>query len=483
MNEKISCGIIEDLIPLYKENLCSDESRALVEEHIAECESCRALAESIEPPKVAELSDADEQKPFRKVNNRLKRSRLKVIILSVLLAVIVFPLAFLTAGQMFRWNGAISFETIIQNFEAQRIADAFANGDIDIFSDYILYYSFSAGTSFFDNRDQIEKNDKQTLKELYKKCFTDDYVLTDRRVHTTYEHGTGDVTSYMWFQYYSGEKDKWLGIGFEFTQIEPDYHRYYAAVTSMSYTPDEDDTAPDDYEDFVNFINFTSKHDIDEYNNIETFLNLEDPLGKYDTGGTTSIKNDDGTYTEVPDIYDPAITYLGQYFVPEDRDHIIQSMVAFFKKGYSVVKCTTVSNPCYEPDRGMMYYNIALTAADSSGLAVLQARMFYDYRGIYQPEVYSVAPNGCSAELINDIQHFFGYELDTPVLSSKLHDLTDAKKLLDDNGIRCKTVTGTNVVTGEHDSELLTSFEDAAAASGVLLDIYGSNEEYECYIY
>ena len=44
-------------------------------------------------------------------------------------------------------------------------------------------------------------------------------------------------------------------------------------------------------------------------------------------------------------------------------------------------------------------------------------------------------------------------------------------------------MTGTNVATGEHDSELLTSFEDAAAASGVLLDIYGSNEEYECYIY
>ncbi len=34
-----------------------------------------------------------------------------------------------------------------------------------------------------------------------------------------------------------------------------------------------------------------------------------------------------------------------------------------------------------------------------------------------------------------------------------------------------------------HDSELLTSFEDVTAASGVLLDIYGSNEEYECYIY
>lgn len=483
MNEKISCSIIEDLIPLYKEDLCSSESRALVEEHIAECESCRALAESIELPKVTELSDADEQRPFKKVNNRLKRSRLKVIILSVLLAVIVLPLLFLTAGQMFRWNEAISFETIIQNFEAQRIADAFAYDDIDSFAERFIYWAEDADRSFWDNFDSIKEKDQQTIKELYKKCFTDDYVITDRQVHTTYEHSVGDVTSYMWFQYYSEEKDKWLGIGFEIFKPQRDYYYYYIRVKNRSYTPDDDDTAPDDYENFVNFIGLTSIHDIDESDRFEKVI-VDDPLGKYDTGGRTSVKNDDGTYSEIPEIYNPAITYLGQYFVPEDSDHIIKSMTTFFEKGYKVLNCT-VSDPCYDPDRQMLYYNIAVTAIDTDGhgLAVLQARMFYDYRGIYQPEVYSVAPNGCSAELINDIQHFFGYELDTPVLSSKLHDLSDAKELLDDNGIRCRIVTGTNVGTGEHDQNLLTSFEDAAGAGELLLGIYGGDEEYDCYIY
>ena len=36
----MNCKIIEDLLPLYAEGLCSEESRAAVEEHIAGCVSC-----------------------------------------------------------------------------------------------------------------------------------------------------------------------------------------------------------------------------------------------------------------------------------------------------------------------------------------------------------------------------------------------------------------------------------------------------------
>ena len=37
----MECAIIEDLLPLYAENICSPQSRAAVEAHLAECESCR----------------------------------------------------------------------------------------------------------------------------------------------------------------------------------------------------------------------------------------------------------------------------------------------------------------------------------------------------------------------------------------------------------------------------------------------------------
>lgn len=471
MNDRISCGIIEDLIPLYKENLCSDESRVLVEEHISECESCRALAESVEPPQVAELSGDDEQKPFRKVNRKLKSSRLKVIILSVLLAVIVLPLLYLTAGQMFRWNGAISFETIMQNFEVQRIADAFANGDIDLFADYLAYESESSERSFLDSIDAITENDKQDLKDLYAKAFKG-LPSKVSAVYTIYSNGEPESHIAVDFRDWSVE-DRYVGHTVSFILYKTYYGKYTGYINGLSYDPSVEKEGADgkpesDYGDFIRCFDLIAHHDINRYNSIEKLIASDDPLGEYDNGS----------------LYSPAISYLGQYFAPEDRDHIVQSMVAFLEKGYKILNCT-VSDPCYEPDRQMLYYNVAVTAADTDGhgLAVLQARMFYDYRGIYQPEVYSVAPNGCFAELINDIQHFFGYELTSPVLTSKTDDLTEAKAVLDENGIRCRIQTGTNAETGEHDYNVLTSDEDAPEASEILTELYGDNSEYDCYIY
>lgn len=36
----ISCDVIQDLMPVYIEHMCSTESRKLVEAHMAECEGC-----------------------------------------------------------------------------------------------------------------------------------------------------------------------------------------------------------------------------------------------------------------------------------------------------------------------------------------------------------------------------------------------------------------------------------------------------------
>ena len=38
---KVSCEIIKDLLPLYHDGVCSNESRQMVEEHLSECEKCR----------------------------------------------------------------------------------------------------------------------------------------------------------------------------------------------------------------------------------------------------------------------------------------------------------------------------------------------------------------------------------------------------------------------------------------------------------
>ncbi|MDE6219597.1 MAG: zf-HC2 domain-containing protein [Lachnospiraceae bacterium] len=44
---KYDCDIIQDLLPLYQDKICSGKSRAIVEEHISECTVCRKMAEQM----------------------------------------------------------------------------------------------------------------------------------------------------------------------------------------------------------------------------------------------------------------------------------------------------------------------------------------------------------------------------------------------------------------------------------------------------
>ena len=37
---KLSCKVIEDMLPMYYDKVCSEESAALVEEHLRSCPRC-----------------------------------------------------------------------------------------------------------------------------------------------------------------------------------------------------------------------------------------------------------------------------------------------------------------------------------------------------------------------------------------------------------------------------------------------------------
>lgn len=47
MKEPLSCAVIRDLLPLYADGACSDETAALVEEHTGACPECRELLEKM----------------------------------------------------------------------------------------------------------------------------------------------------------------------------------------------------------------------------------------------------------------------------------------------------------------------------------------------------------------------------------------------------------------------------------------------------
>ena len=86
---KLPCNVIEDLLPLYHDKICSAESRALVEEHLVECEACKTLLskidEELKHPKAAQ----EETKPLKAIQSAWKKSKTKAFMKGTLIAVLL----------------------------------------------------------------------------------------------------------------------------------------------------------------------------------------------------------------------------------------------------------------------------------------------------------------------------------------------------------------------------------------------------------
>ena len=91
-NNEIPCGVIVDLMPLYNEELCSEESRQLVEEHLQTCGECRELYGKLAIPTVEKHTQPSEAETFKKVNKKLKRSKITKI-MSVVLCILLVVFA------------------------------------------------------------------------------------------------------------------------------------------------------------------------------------------------------------------------------------------------------------------------------------------------------------------------------------------------------------------------------------------------------
>ena len=94
MNE-ITCDLCMDLMPLVKDGVASEDSVSAVRNHLASCESCRALFDGDVPPSV------DTAKSFEKFYRRLQLFSAMVMMFGIF-----FGLS-LTAGNGIFYNTVI----------------------------------------------------------------------------------------------------------------------------------------------------------------------------------------------------------------------------------------------------------------------------------------------------------------------------------------------------------------------------------------
>ena len=89
---KISCNIIEDLLPLYVDDMVSEDSRQLVEEHLKECTTCQKMMEEMKKENSLGhgkegLADAERKaiEPLKKIRRKIRRKRIAAVLMAAVL--------------------------------------------------------------------------------------------------------------------------------------------------------------------------------------------------------------------------------------------------------------------------------------------------------------------------------------------------------------------------------------------------------------
>lgn len=91
---KISCDIIKDLLPLYHDGVCSNDSRTMVEEHLADCENCKAELKAMDeelPLNNAE-QNLNEAEAVKKLSRRWEKGMHKSLLKGILIAIVIIAL-------------------------------------------------------------------------------------------------------------------------------------------------------------------------------------------------------------------------------------------------------------------------------------------------------------------------------------------------------------------------------------------------------
>lgn len=171
---EIKCGIIKDLLPLYAEELTSEESNDLIKQHISECESCQKQYEEIKNDFSAK-SDYNSKKETATINylKKSNQNRRRWIAFGAVSAV-ALCLCLIAAQLLFAPKPVSTEQIAIENIDV-------ANGNVHIDGQFFdsaskvssLKFSESDGTVFIEMKSSL-------IKPFAKSGFSADYKTSDK---------------------------------------------------------------------------------------------------------------------------------------------------------------------------------------------------------------------------------------------------------------------------------------------------------------
>lgn len=105
---RVSCDIIQDLLPLYYDDVCSADTKTLVEGHLADCPDCREVLSHMSSPMSLPAQTIEQNKQegagLQQVAAQWSRTKWISFSKGLLITCLAVGLLFLVYVGLFKWN-------------------------------------------------------------------------------------------------------------------------------------------------------------------------------------------------------------------------------------------------------------------------------------------------------------------------------------------------------------------------------------------
>ena len=99
---KLSCDVIQDLLPLYHDGVCSEESKTIVEEHIETCADCKDVLHRLREETAPDAVEAAGV--LKTIGTAWKRTTKKALTKGLLIAFLICGIFFGSFVLATQWN-------------------------------------------------------------------------------------------------------------------------------------------------------------------------------------------------------------------------------------------------------------------------------------------------------------------------------------------------------------------------------------------
>lgn len=90
---RLPCKVVEDLLPIYHDKVCSEETKKIVEEHLSCCDSCTQKLKFIEEDIIIPKQDYEAVNILKNIKKEMKAKETKKIIFILVIFIAVMLLS------------------------------------------------------------------------------------------------------------------------------------------------------------------------------------------------------------------------------------------------------------------------------------------------------------------------------------------------------------------------------------------------------